>query len=93
MACEDNLTFMQRLQDDQLQMKLIVTSPPYNLGKDYETKSSLDEYLEMQAEVIKHCVALLHQKVPYVGRLATMSITVQSYLWTQCSILFSVLKG
>ena len=51
---------MQRLQDDQLQMKLIVTSPPYNLGKDYETKSSLDEYLEMQAEVIKHCVALLH---------------------------------
>ena len=31
---------------------LIVTSPPYNLGKDYETKQSLDAYLETQKEVI-----------------------------------------
>ena len=60
MACEDNLSFMQRLIDERLQMKLIVTSPPYNLGKDYETKSSLDEYLANQAEVIKQCVRLLH---------------------------------
>ena len=60
MACEDNLAFMQRLEDARLQMKLIVTSPPYNLGKDYETKSSLDEYLENQTEVIKQCIRLLH---------------------------------
>ena len=60
MACDDNLAFMRRLQDERLQMKLIVTSPPYNLGKDYETKSSLDEYLANQAEVIKQCVRLLH---------------------------------
>lgn len=62
MACEDNLAFMQRLEDARLQMKLIVTSPPYNLGKDYETKSSLDEYLHSQTEVIKQCVRLLHPK-------------------------------
>ena len=60
MACEDNLAFMQRLEDARLQMKLIVTSPPYNLGKDYETKSSLDEYLASQTDVIKQCVRLLH---------------------------------
>ena len=60
MVCEDNLAFIQRLEDARLQMKLIVTSPPYNLGKDYETKSSLDEYLHSQAEVIKQCVRLLH---------------------------------
>ena len=60
MACEDNLAFMQRLEDARLQMKLIVTSPPYNLGKDYETKSSLDEYLENQTDVIKQCIRLLH---------------------------------
>ena len=51
---------MQRLIDERLQMNLIVTSPPYNLGKDYETKASLDEYLENQTEVIKQCVSLLH---------------------------------
>ena len=62
MACEDNLGFMQRLKDARLQMKLIVTSPPYNLGKDYETKSSLDEYLENQTDVIKQCVRLLHSE-------------------------------
>ncbi len=61
-ACEDNLAFMQRLEDARLQMNLIVTSPPYNLGKDYETKSSLDEYLHSQAEVIRRCVRLLHPK-------------------------------
>ena len=33
-ACEDNLAFMAKLHDNQ--MKLVVTSPPYNLGKDYE---------------------------------------------------------
>ena len=60
MACEDNLAFMRRLQDDHLQVKLIVTSPPYNLGKDYETKASLDKYLENQTEVINQCVRLLH---------------------------------
>ena len=62
MVCEDNLAFMQRLEDARLQMKLIVTSPPYNLGKDYETKSSLDEYLHGQTEVIRQCVRLLHPK-------------------------------
>ena len=62
MVSEDNLAFMQQLEDARLQMKLIVTSPPYNLGKDYETKSSLDEYLHSQTEVIKRCVRLLHPK-------------------------------
>jgi len=42
MVCEDNLAFMQQLEDARLQMNLVITSPPYNLGKDYETKSSLD---------------------------------------------------
>lgn len=60
MVCEDNLEFMARLENEYVQIKLIVTSPPYNLGKDYETRSSLDEYLESQAAVIQKCVRLLH---------------------------------
>ncbi len=58
LACEDNLSFMERLPDGQ--MKLVVTSPPYNLGKDYEAKTSLDDYLETQERVISECVRVLH---------------------------------
>ena len=60
MVCEDNLEFMARLENENVQIKLIVTSPPYNLGKDYETRSSIDDYLESQAAVIQKCVRLLH---------------------------------
>lgn len=40
--------------------QLIVTSPPYNIGKNYERKRmALDEYLREQAEVIAQCVDVL----------------------------------
>ena len=58
MACEDNLDFMRDLP--AASMKLIVTSPPYNIGKAYEKRSSLDTYLSSQARVISECVRLLH---------------------------------
>lgn len=57
-SCEDNRTFMARLPDGE--MKLIVTSPPYNLGKSYEAKAPLEIYLEEQRQVISECVRLLH---------------------------------
>jgi DNA modification methylase len=37
--CQDNLRFMRGLPDESMQ--LIVTSPPYNLGKEYEKLQSL----------------------------------------------------
>ena len=58
MACQDNLDFMRGLPDGS--MKLIVMSPPYNLGKQYEKRSSLDTYLSDQEHVIAECVRLLH---------------------------------
>ena len=57
MSCEDNLSFMSRLPSDSMQ--LIVTSPPYNIGKSYERRTSLDIYLEEQEAVISECVRLL----------------------------------
>ncbi len=39
--------------------ELVVTSPPYNLGKEYEAKTSLDIYLDLQEEVIKECHRIL----------------------------------
>jgi adenine-specific DNA-methyltransferase len=41
-------------------VKLIVTSPPYNLGKEYEKHLSLDTYLEQQQRVIQECARVLH---------------------------------
>lgn len=57
MSCEDNLSFMKRLPSDSMQ--LIVTSPPYNIGKSYEKRTSLDKYLEEQETVISECARLL----------------------------------
>jgi adenine-specific DNA-methyltransferase len=41
-------------------MKLVVTSPPYNIGKTYEKRINLDDYIASQAQVIAECVRLLH---------------------------------
>jgi adenine-specific DNA-methyltransferase len=37
-------------------IKLVITSPPYNLGKPYEQRLDLHEYLDQQREVIEQCV-------------------------------------
>ena len=42
--------FLRQIPDESVQ--LIITSPPYNLGKAYETKVSIDDYLQTQAQVI-----------------------------------------
>lgn len=55
--CKDNLKYMRSLEDESMQ--LIVTSPPYNLGKEYETRKSMDIYIEEQAACIAEAVRLL----------------------------------
>jgi len=57
LVCADNLSFMSSQPDGCMQ--LIVTSPPYNIGKAYETKSPLEEYLNEQSRVIAECARLL----------------------------------
>ena len=58
--CQDNLKFMRKLEDES--MNLIVTSPPYNLGKEYEGRLSLEKYIEEQAACIAEAVRLLHPR-------------------------------
>lgn len=38
---------------------LVVSSPPYNIGKEYESKRALDVYLKEQAEVLAECARVL----------------------------------
>jgi len=40
-------------------VKLIVTSPPYNLGKEYEVKKEINEYVDFQKKVISECHRIL----------------------------------
>lgn len=48
---------LQSVPDQSIQ--LVVTSPPYNVGKSYEKHRRLDDYLADQEKVIKECVRVL----------------------------------
>jgi adenine-specific DNA-methyltransferase len=42
--------------------KLVVTSPPYNLGKSYEKRLDLKEYLDQQKKIIQESVRILNNE-------------------------------
>ena len=43
-------------------IRLIVTSPPYNIGKEYERQLDLDHYVAEQSDIIKECVRVLSDR-------------------------------
>jgi len=51
------LDFLNQCPDETF--RLIVTSPPYNIGKEYEKRTSLDDYLSQQEKVIRECIRCL----------------------------------
>ncbi len=55
--CEDAQKFMDSLPDNSV--KLIITSPPYNIGKEYETKTSIEAYLEKMKPLLASMVRVL----------------------------------
>lgn len=56
-ARANNIDYVHGLADDS--MSLIVTSPPYNIGKSYEKRSTIDQYVASQAAIIAECVRVL----------------------------------
>jgi adenine-specific DNA-methyltransferase len=50
--CRD---LLEKIPDKSV--RLVLTSPPYNLGKEYERKMKLDDYLVEQDQVISKCIA------------------------------------
>jgi adenine-specific DNA-methyltransferase len=54
--CKD---LLRQIPSDSIQ--LIVTSPPYNMGKEYEMKLEPEVYKEQQKEVIALCVDKLRE--------------------------------
>jgi DNA modification methylase len=56
----DSLNVLKGIEDGKFD--LIITSPPYNVGKSYETKTSIEKYLETQEEIINELVRTLSDK-------------------------------
>ena len=54
------LDLLKDIPDQAIQ--LIITSPPYNIGKEYEKKLKLSLYLEQQAAVIQECARVLSDR-------------------------------
>ena len=57
LGLNDTLEFLREVPQNTA--TLIVTSPPYNIGKAYEERIEFKQYLEWQREVIKRCVEIL----------------------------------
>ena len=55
--CEDAKVFMDSLPEKSV--KLIITSPPYNIGKEYETKTSIEAYLDKMKPLLASMVRVL----------------------------------
>jgi adenine-specific DNA-methyltransferase len=47
------IDLLKSIPDEKIQ--LIATSPPYNIGKEYENKLDLNAYIQQQREVIQEC--------------------------------------
>jgi adenine-specific DNA-methyltransferase len=53
----DRLEFLKGISNGAA--RLVVTSPPYNIGKQYERKQTLESYLDGQRATLAECVRVL----------------------------------
>lgn len=56
----DTLEVIKKMPDSKFD--LVVTSPPYNIGKKYEVKKSIENYLAQQEVVITELIRVLSDK-------------------------------
>src|ERR1051326_6661256 len=52
----DCLSLLKQIPDGAAQ--LVITSPPYNIGKAYEERQTLEGYIALQKAVIAECVRI-----------------------------------
>jgi adenine-specific DNA-methyltransferase len=57
LACNDVLEFLEGVPENTA--TLVVTSPPYNIGKPYEERVEFKKYIDWQKQVIEKCVGIL----------------------------------
>lgn len=54
---KDSLSYLKKLPNESVD--LVVSSPPYNIGKEYEVKTSLENYLSSMKDIIRELVRVL----------------------------------
>ncbi len=59
LTCEDVNQFLPTIPERSI--SLIVSSPPYNLGKDYEKRISIEDYLKQQESIIEQLFRVLKE--------------------------------
>lgn len=57
--CTDAAAFSSSLPDRTVQ--LVITSPPYNIGKEYETRTSIEEYIQRMKPCLAEFVRVLDE--------------------------------
>ena len=57
LICDDATNHLKTMEAGSIQ--LIITSPPYNIGKSYENRKTIQDYLENQKTVINELVRIL----------------------------------
>ena len=58
--CGESLKILKKYDDQKFD--LIITSPPYNIGKSYEIKTSIEAYLQTQESIIKELIRVLSDR-------------------------------
>ena len=66
-CCNDTLDILKPIPNKTFD--LIISSPPYNIGKSYEKKENLENYLLWQEEVISECFRTLKDKGSIVWQI------------------------
>ena len=89
--CGDSLSLLTRVPDQSVQ--LVLTSPPYNIGKPYEVRRSVDEYVDWCALWLREIKRILtptgaawinlgHLEVPGRGR----AVPIPYLLWAETDL-------
>jgi len=73
----DRLKLLNKLKNDSVQ--LVITSPPYNIGKSYEKKQSFEIYLEEQKKTLIECVRVLKDKGSLCWQVGTYTKNSQIF--------------
>ena len=55
--CRNAIDFCKGIPDEKV--KLIITSPPYNVGKSYEVKTNIDEYIQNMLPILSELFRIL----------------------------------
>lgn len=89
-SCSDNVDYLKLIPDGAI--KLLVTSPPYDIGKSYEKRTSLQVYIEHQEKVISECVRVMAENGSLCWQIGN-HITLDGEVVPLDMILYPIFKA